>query len=181
MSQDREHHNDSQRVHSAEVATARAAAGGNCRSCADGASGLDGAAGAADAGEKATAPRQIRGSLAGLTPFFKALGNSTRASIMELLLAGEACVCDLVDELHLSQPLVSRHLAILKAASLVRSSERGSRTFYSLDRPALDTSCERFAEVFATSCARATRRNGRDTALKPASRRGNHGDERTPT
>jgi ArsR family transcriptional regulator len=172
MNQDHEHRRDSQRVRSVQAETAKVAGRRDCRPCA---------ASAADTGEEVITSRQSKGSLSGLTPFFKALGNSTRASILELLLVGEACVCDLVDELHLSQPLVSHHLAILKAARLVCSNERGARTFYSLDRPALDASCERFAEVFATSCAHSTHGDASAMALKPASRRKNHGDERTPT
>ena len=41
---------------------------------------------------------------------------------------------DLQEVLGLSQPLVSRHLAILRAANLVRTQRQGTRVCYSLSR-----------------------------------------------
>ncbi len=49
----------------------------------------------------------------------RALADPTRLRILNLLAAGELCVCDLVDLLALPQPTVSRHLAALRRAGLV--------------------------------------------------------------
>lgn len=71
--------------------------------------------------------------IADLTPFFKAFCNSTRARIVESLLGGERCVCELTGPLDHSQPLVSHHLALLRDAGLVRMRHEGARTYYSID------------------------------------------------
>jgi len=69
--------------------------------------------------------------LAGL---FKALGDATRLRLLNLLSARSLCVRDLQEVLRISQPLVSRQLAILRAANLVRTQRQGPRVCYSLSR-----------------------------------------------
>jgi ArsR family transcriptional regulator len=66
-------------------------------------------------------------------PFFKAFCNSTRAQIIEFLLGGERCVCEMTGPLDQSQPLVSHHLALLRDAGLVNMRSEGTRTYYSID------------------------------------------------
>lgn len=73
------------------------------------------------------------GTITDYVPFFKTLCNSTRAQIIEFLLRGERCVCEMTGPLDLSQPLVSHHLALLRDAGLVRMRSEGTRTYYSLD------------------------------------------------
>ncbi len=73
------------------------------------------------------------GSIIEFVPFFKAIGNPTRAQIIEFLLRGERCVCEMTGPLDLSQPLVSHHLALLRDAGLVHMRSEGTRTYYSLD------------------------------------------------
>jgi ArsR family transcriptional regulator len=69
-----------------------------------------------------------------LTYLFKALSDPTRLRMVNLLDAQSLCVRDLQEVLGLSQPLVSRHLAILRAANLVRTQRQGVRVCYSLSR-----------------------------------------------
>ncbi len=78
------------------------------------------------------------------TPFFKAFCNSTRAQIVEFLLSGERCVCEMTGPLDVSQPLVSHHLALLRDAGLVRMREEGARTYYSIDWERFDADLEGF-------------------------------------
>lgn len=77
-------------------------------------------------------------------PFFKALCNSTRAQIIEFLLSGERCVCEMTGPLDQSQPLVSHHLALLRDAGLVKMRDEGSRTYYSIDWDRFDADLEGF-------------------------------------
>jgi ArsR family transcriptional regulator len=63
---------------------------------------------------------------------FRALADPTRLRIVNLLLDQPACVCDLAAILELPQPLVSRHLAYLRSAGLVRDRRSGARVNYSL-------------------------------------------------
>ena len=73
------------------------------------------------------------GDMLDYVPFFKAFCNSTRAQIIEFLLGGERCVCEMTGPLDVSQPLVSHHLALLRDAGLVRMRSEGARTYYSID------------------------------------------------
>jgi ArsR family transcriptional regulator len=77
-------------------------------------------------------------------PFFKAFCNATRAQIVEFLLSGERCVCEMTGPLDVSQPLVSHHLALLRDAGLVKMREEGARTYYSIDRERFDGDLEAF-------------------------------------
>lgn len=57
---------------------------------------------------------------------FKAAADETRLRILALLLENdELCVCDLMAALSLPQSTVSRHLAYLRYANLVRGDRRG--------------------------------------------------------
>jgi ArsR family transcriptional regulator, arsenate/arsenite/antimonite-responsive transcriptional repressor len=67
-----------------------------------------------------------------LTKLFRALGDETRLRIVALLSHGELCVCHLEKALDLSQPNVSRHLGILRAAGVVDGRRDGSWMYYSL-------------------------------------------------
>ncbi len=68
----------------------------------------------------------------GLEGYFKGLSDVTRLRIMNLLLQGELCVCDLQRIINESQSLVSRHLNYLKHAGLVLDRRDGLRVFYRL-------------------------------------------------
>ena len=63
---------------------------------------------------------------------FRAFSDRIRLRILHLLLAGELCVCDLVDILKVPQPTASRHLAYLRRAGLVTAEKRGLWMYYSL-------------------------------------------------
>jgi ArsR family transcriptional regulator, arsenate/arsenite/antimonite-responsive transcriptional repressor len=63
---------------------------------------------------------------------FRAASDRIRMRILNLLLDGEMCVCDLVDTLNVPQPTASRHLAYLRKAGLVAAQRRGLWMYYSL-------------------------------------------------
>lgn len=63
---------------------------------------------------------------------FRALGERTRLRIVNLLARGSLCVCDIQRILEQPQSSVSRHLALLKSAGLIRDRRDGMRTFYAL-------------------------------------------------
>ena len=66
---------------------------------------------------------------------FRSLADVGRVRIVNVLAAGELCVCDLVDLLELPQPTISRHLAILRRNGLVRVARRGRFAHYRLADP----------------------------------------------
>ena len=69
---------------------------------------------------------------------FKALADPTRRAIFERLCReGEKTVGILTVGAGVSQPVVSKHLAVLKAAGLVRDRHEGRQTHYSAEIKAL--------------------------------------------
>jgi ArsR family transcriptional regulator len=66
---------------------------------------------------------------------FKGFADPTRIRILSLLVAGELCVCDLVDLLGLPQPTVSRHLAYLRRMGLVEATREWKFAHYRLAKP----------------------------------------------
>ncbi len=63
---------------------------------------------------------------------FHALSDPIRLEIVNYLRQGERCVCEIVPHLNLIQPLVSRHLKILKDAGVVRCRKDGTKRMYSI-------------------------------------------------
>jgi DNA-binding transcriptional ArsR family regulator len=63
---------------------------------------------------------------------FDVLAEPNRRRILELLRDGERPVGELVDELDVSQPAVSKHLRILRDAGLVEARVDASRRLYRL-------------------------------------------------
>jgi ArsR family transcriptional regulator len=67
-----------------------------------------------------------------LADLFRALADTNRLRIMNILSRQSLCVCDLQSVLDLHQPFISRHLASLRKAGLVRCARTGRRVYYSL-------------------------------------------------
>ncbi len=63
---------------------------------------------------------------------FHALSDPIRLEILAYLRDGEKCVCEIVPHLNLIQPLVSRHLKILKDVGMVRCRKDGTKRMYSI-------------------------------------------------
>ncbi len=63
---------------------------------------------------------------------FKGLADTNRLRILNLLLHGELCVCDIQHVLESPQPNVSRHLTYLKNSGLVLDRREGFRVYYRL-------------------------------------------------
>jgi ArsR family transcriptional regulator, arsenate/arsenite/antimonite-responsive transcriptional repressor len=74
-----------------------------------------------------------------LVTLLEALGDPTRLRLLNLLRAGELCVCYLVEVLGDPQPKVSRHLAYLRRTGLVGARRDGKWIHYRLEGP-LDAS-----------------------------------------
>jgi ArsR family transcriptional regulator, arsenate/arsenite/antimonite-responsive transcriptional repressor len=80
-----------------------------------------------------------------LHQIFKALADPNRLRILNLLLEDRCCVCELESALDLPQSLVSRHLAYLRAAGLVRDRRQGMRVQYGV---ALDSETGQALQAF---------------------------------
>jgi DNA-binding transcriptional ArsR family regulator len=64
---------------------------------------------------------------------FNAVAEPRRREILDALAGGERAVNDLVALLGLAQPLVSKHLRVLRQVGLVRVREEGRQRLYRLD------------------------------------------------
>ncbi|KNC20304.1 hypothetical protein AC792_01400 [Arthrobacter sp. RIT-PI-e] len=64
---------------------------------------------------------------------FAVIAEGTRRQILENLRGGDKAVGELVLELGVSQPTVSKHLKVLREAGLVMMRAQGQKRFYSLE------------------------------------------------
>ncbi|WP_051163096.1 ArsR/SmtB family transcription factor [Nocardia brevicatena] len=82
-----------------------------------------------------TAPEDILATFTHCRPLFTALGDERRQTIIALLLkaGGNAGVGEIAAQLGLSQPAVSHHLKILRAARLLTVERRGTLRLYALN------------------------------------------------
>jgi len=64
----------------------------------------------------------------------KLFSDATRLRILMLIARKELCVCQIMGVLCISQPLISRNLAILSNAGLIAERKEGKLVFYSLNR-----------------------------------------------
>lgn len=68
-----------------------------------------------------------------LSQIFSALSDLTRLSVVERLMAeGELSAGDLLDDVGMSAPAMSRHLKVLRRAGLVQVQVDGTRRLYSV-------------------------------------------------
>jgi DNA-binding transcriptional ArsR family regulator len=65
-------------------------------------------------------------------PVFRALADPTRRQILQDLRGGELAAGEIADRFPISGPSISRHLAILKSAGLVRERRDANRIMYAL-------------------------------------------------
>jgi DNA-binding transcriptional ArsR family regulator len=64
---------------------------------------------------------------------FKALKDSTRRHILQLLRDGDLTAGEIAEKFDISKPSISHHLDLLKRADLVRVERRGQFLHYSLN------------------------------------------------
>jgi ArsR family transcriptional regulator, arsenate/arsenite/antimonite-responsive transcriptional repressor len=86
-----------------------------------------------------------------------ALGDPVRWRIVQLLAREELCVCHLVEELDLAQPLVSHHLKVLRTAGIVAGDRFRYWTYYRLVPGALAAVEAELQALSRTSPASARR------------------------
>jgi DNA-binding transcriptional ArsR family regulator len=83
--------------------------------------------------------------------FAKALADETRQKIMKTCCCRWLSVTKIVEQLSVTQPTVSHHLAILREAGLVNVREEGKQTFYRLDQRRITLCCGRLRANFESA------------------------------
>ena len=63
---------------------------------------------------------------------FKALADTNRLMIMEMLTRGELCACEILEKFNITQPTLSHHMKILCDCGLVNGRREGKWTHYSI-------------------------------------------------
>lgn len=69
-----------------------------------------------------------------LASIAKALGHPARIAIIQQLLKVDSCICgDLVDEIALAQPTISKHLKELKSVGIIQGTIEGTSVNYCIN------------------------------------------------
>jgi DNA-binding transcriptional ArsR family regulator len=84
----------------------------------------------------------------------KTLSNPKRLEIVHLLASGPREVGRLADELGISQPNVSQHLAIMRSAGVVEAERDGREVRYRLADPEIIVACETMRGVLMRRLSR---------------------------
>ncbi|WP_434511132.1 autorepressor SdpR family transcription factor [Desulfitobacterium sp. AusDCA] len=71
-----------------------------------------------------------------LNETFKALSDSNRRRILEILAEGDLTAGEIADHFEITKPSISNHLNILKNANLVLCERKGQNMIYSLNTTA---------------------------------------------
>ena len=69
---------------------------------------------------------------------FKALNDTTRREILELLKKKDLTAGEIAGQFNISKPSISHHLDLLKQAGLVESVKEGQYIYYSLNTTVMD-------------------------------------------
>lgn len=82
--------------------------------------------------EKAKETLLCNDILLDIADFYKALSDSTRIKIIDLLKDNELCVCDISSILNLTKSTVSHQLKNLREMNLIKNIKRGKEVWYTL-------------------------------------------------
>ncbi|ASU35595.1 autorepressor SdpR family transcription factor [Mucilaginibacter xinganensis] len=73
-----------------------------------------------------------------MNALFKALNDSTRREILELLKEKDLTAGEIAEQFNISKPSISHHLDLLRQAGLVVSVKEGQFIYYSLNTTVMD-------------------------------------------
>jgi ArsR family transcriptional regulator, arsenate/arsenite/antimonite-responsive transcriptional repressor len=82
----------------------------------------------------------------------KAVADSTRWEICRRLAVEELCVCHLVQDMGLSQSLLSHHLKVLRGAGLLEQRRESYWTYYRLRKEAFRVLGEQMSALAECEC-----------------------------
>ncbi|MES2331999.1 MAG: autorepressor SdpR family transcription factor [Bacteroidota bacterium] len=85
-----------------------------------------------------------------MNALFKALNDTTRREILEILKDGDLTAGEIADRFHISKPSISHHLDLLRQAELVTSVKEGQFIYYSLNTTVMDEMLKWFIQFTKT-------------------------------
>jgi DNA-binding transcriptional ArsR family regulator len=89
---------------------------------------------------------------------FKALADPTRRRVLQLLRERPMTAGELADRFDVSKPTMSAHFAVLKEASLIDATKKGTTITYRLKLSVLEDALLGFAETFGLEAKTSRRR-----------------------
>lgn len=98
--------------------------------------------------------------------FYMALADKTRLRLLNLMRDEEVCVCFFTEVLVESQPKISRHLAYLRNAGIVKARREGKWMHYSIVEPETEGGRRVLEEVLAWLDDQNEMRHERETYKK---------------
>lgn len=69
---------------------------------------------------------------------FKALGDSTRVEIIDMLKGGGMCACKILEKFNITQPTLSYHMKILCRCGIVECRKEGIWNHYKINKAVFD-------------------------------------------
>ena len=111
----------------------------------------------------------------------KTLSNPRRLEIIHLLADGPREVGRLAEEMGISQPNVSQHLAVMRSAGVVEAEREGREVRYRLADPEIICACETMRGVLVRRLARIAQAATRTPAEVIAGRAAAAASSQTPS
>jgi ArsR family transcriptional regulator len=68
-----------------------------------------------------------------ITLICRALGDTNRLQIIQILAEGEKCACKLLEKFNITQPTLSHHMRILSECGLVDTNKEGKWSHYTIN------------------------------------------------
>lgn len=68
----------------------------------------------------------------------KALSDSNRLQIIEMIIDQERCACKLLEHFNISQPTLSHHMRILSDCNLIKTRKEGKWSHYSMNMETME-------------------------------------------
>lgn len=81
--------------------------------------------------------RQTKALYARKAEIIKAVGHPLRVAVVDFLKDGEKCVCEIAEHIGSERSNVSRHLAVMLKAGVLRCRKDGLMVFYELRTPCI--------------------------------------------
>ncbi len=94
--------------------------------------------------------------IAAQAKIFKALGHTSRLTMVTALQESEKCVCELQQVVGCDMSTISKHLAVLKEAGIVSTEKRGTSVYYKLTLACLNSFLACTAKIIESSAIEHT-------------------------
>ena len=93
-----------------------------------------------------------------MSEVFKALGDSTRRKVLQLLRQGPMSAGELAEHFDVSKPTMSAHFAVLAGAGLIQAEKHGRSIIYRLRMSVLEEALLGFTQAFGLTLAQTGNR-----------------------